>query len=1091
MRRPSLILIVFMLLTMVSGTIVSAAVPTVRIVADSDHETQYTTFSMNKLPDDILEAAEGEILDALVYLTEQVDTPTIVKQAQSIKPAWVSSKTHRNLVRRKVVDALQNAAAQSQQPLLEVLKRGTNQGTVKAFSPYFAVNAIHVQADKEILLELAESPAVAHIVPNPLFQIQEVAPPDPECEWNIVMADAVSVWNMGSRGAGIVVGIIDTGVDWQHPAIKQKWRGYNPEDPDNPQPAGNWYDVLNPTSNILPTDPNGHGTHVAGIIVGEDPVTGRMYGMAPDAQWIAVNAFSSDRVATGSDLLAAGQYMLAPLDSTGTHRPEWAPDIINNSWGRAVSDTSASDFEFFRPMVINWRSAGILPVFAAGNTGPDLNTINEPGCYPESVAVGMIDQSYNLDSQSARGPGFYEGWIKPDLVAPGVNILSCQSGGGYVSMTGTSMAAPHVAGAAALIMSKLPGITLYEVEHTLKSNADPMLYSDAGGNRPSDSFGWGKVAANQSIAIYTWGYFTYAVFNHNAYVVSGMNISESMRISESFYSNRVLGVEYAALSGLGIPGIELPQYLIYMDDYAMAENNLTQITFPDGFIHLGAETLANNQLTEVFFPESIETIGTNALAGNQLDPADLVIKGYSGTPAETYAALNGHTFVNLRPAAITLNQTPTNGGSVLGAGTYVPGTQVTVRAVPATSFTFVHWLEGDTVVSENAEYTFSAEADRQLTAVFTPITYTIIGSSQPEGFGTIIGTGCYTYGQQVSLQSIPADGYRFRYFEEGAVKYTQNPFTFTAYGDRSFTAVLREQIDSQRISGSDRYATAVSICQEGWPTGADHVIVVRGDVFADALAGVPLAYQMNAPILLTASTRLSQTTKTEIIRLGADRITILGGNAAVSETVENELKGMGLIVERIFGDSRYETAALIAQTLPQPSAVPNTAVLVVGTSFPDALAVSSYAAEAGIPILLTRGDALPGVTHTALSDLSIDNVLVIGGPNAISNAVYDQLPQGALTSRIYGANRYETSVRLAQYFGVGTESFVMATGINFPDAMAGGAWAAKRGMGILLTDGQQNKPHASIESFLINESTDQVYLLGGFSALSAALEEWF
>jgi lactocepin len=157
-----------------------------------------------------------------------------------------------------------------------------------------------------------------------------------------------------------------------------------------------------------------------------------------------------------------------------------------------------------------------------------------------------------------------------------------------------------------------------------------------------------------------------------------------------------------------------------------------------------------------------------------------------------------------------------------------------------------------------------------------------------------------------------------------------------------------------RISGSDRYATSVEVSKSGW-SSASVVVLARGDHYADALAGVPLAYRLGAPILLVEPNRLPSVTRQELVRLGASQVIILGGTGAVSTGVANSLKNMGLEVERIAGDSdRFDTAAKIAARV-APYGV-NAVVVANGRNFPDALAAAPYAAVAGYPILLVERD---------------------------------------------------------------------------------------------------------------------------------------
>jgi 5'-nucleotidase/UDP-sugar diphosphatase len=232
-----------------------------------------------------------------------------------------------------------------------------------------------------------------------------------------------------------------------------------------------------------------------------------------------------------------------------------------------------------------------------------------------------------------------------------------------------------------------------------------------------------------------------------------------------------------------------------------------------------------------------------------------------------------------------------------------------------------------------------------------------------------------------------------------------------------------------RIYGGNRYETAVEVSRAGWEQ-AEVVVLARGDDFADALAGVPLAYANDAPILLTRPNRLVAAAEAEIKRLGASKVFILGGLGAISVEVEEQLVGMGLAVERINGKNRYETESLLGAT---------TAVLAYGKDFPDGLAAASYAARQGYPILLTDINRLPESSRAALEG---KDVIVVGGEAVVGQAVIDQL--GGEVTRISGPNRAATSVELARFFQPGGSKMYIATGSDFADALTGAVSGSPR-----------------------------------------------
>ena len=281
-----------------------------------------------------------------------------------------------------------------------------------------------------------------------------------------------------------------------------------------------------------------------------------------------------------------------------------------------------------------------------------------------------------------------------------------------------------------------------------------------------------------------------------------------------------------------------------------------------------------------------------------------------------------------------------------------------------------------------------------------------------------------------------------------------------------------------RISGPNRYDTAVAISQEGW-TSADTVVLARGDEYADALAGVSLAHAYGAPILLTPQNTLATSTATEITRLQADNVVILGGAGAVSETVEVTLQEMGLNVERIFGSNRIETASQIAAVMYEIAPF-DTAILAYGYNFPDALAVASYAAVEGYPILLVNKEMIPQATAEVISQLGIHHFIIAGGSSAISDGLLEKLV-AETKIRISGSDRFATAVALSDHFQPSGDRVYLASGENFVDAITGGVLAAKHNSPLLLV--RSNSIPAVIEDCIFG-TYNQVSILGGAGAVS-------
>ena len=277
-----------------------------------------------------------------------------------------------------------------------------------------------------------------------------------------------------------------------------------------------------------------------------------------------------------------------------------------------------------------------------------------------------------------------------------------------------------------------------------------------------------------------------------------------------------------------------------------------------------------------------------------------------------------------------------------------------------------------------------------------------------------------------------------------------------------------------RISGESRFDTAGMISLRGW-NESDTIVIASGETFPDALAGGPLAYTLNAPILLTYKHRLPSETKGIIEMLKAKHAYILGGVGAVDLYVEKQLKDLDMEITRIGGNDRFQTAAKIADFLPSDQVI-----VANGRNFPDALAVAPYAAKNGIPIVLSESERLPATTKEITDDK--ETSIMVGGEGVISSGVASKLPS---PTRYGGADRYETAKNIIEGLPLGNESAYVATGENFADALAGSVLAAKDNAPILLV--KKDDIPSSIKS-LVN-SYPAFSILGGNNAVSPIVED--
>lgn len=464
---------------------------------------------VSKTDAELLTATDGgAAADFLIVMTEQPDLRGAARPA---------GKTDRG---RYVYETMTAVAARTQAPVRALLDR---QGI--AYRAYWVANMIAVRGDRTLLQTLASRDDVRHIYAN---RWQRVGPPAPVpisgetrrptlVEWNIEIVNAPDVWAAGFTGQGVVIGGQDTGYDWQHPALVNQYRGWNGSTADHNY---NWHDAIhedNPLGNTgtpgnpcgynspTPCDDDGHGTHTMGTMVGETPQLN--IGMAPDAEWIGCRNME-EGWGTPTTYAECYEWFIAPYPLGGDPftdgDPARAPHVINNSWGcPPVEGCVAADV--LQQVVESVRAAGIVTVHSAGNSGSGCGSIDQPGgIYDASFTVGATDDQNTIAAFSSRGPVIIDGSnrLKPDIVAPGVDIHSSIPNNKYAFLSGTSMAAPHVAGLVALLISAEPSLAgrVNTLENLVTQSAMPRTTSQGCGHDepnsvPNNVYGWGRIDA--------------------------------------------------------------------------------------------------------------------------------------------------------------------------------------------------------------------------------------------------------------------------------------------------------------------------------------------------------------------------------------------------------------------------------------------------------------------------------------------------------------------------------------------------------------------------------------------------------------------
>jgi hypothetical protein len=438
----------------------------------------------------------------LIFLEEQADL---------VRAASISDPAER---RAWVYGTLVETAQRSQAPLqAELDRRGVS------YRSHYLINMIEVLERPGLRRAFLKDPEVASVLFQPgvrryaySFQLPPMDPGGPRgVEWNIRELGVDRVWELGYMGQGVIVGSADTGVVWDHPALKKAYLGWDGQAVDH---SFRWYDPWD--GRAAPWDDSGHGTHTTGTMVGLDGEN--RIGVAPGARWIACRNMRHGLGNPGS-YLSCMEFLLAPFPRGGDPLADGDPGqgahVVNNSWGCPGLEGCLPDT--LQIAVDSLRVAGQMMVVGTGNEGPACGSIADPvAIYDAVLSVGAIGRDGRAVGFSSRGPVTVGGSqrLKPDLVAPGLDIRSAVPGG-YASLLGTSMASPHVAGGIAVLWSVEPALIgdLDRTEKLLLQTAQPLTVegvctdasgvgaqgeicgcgSDRLGSVPNNVYGWGRV----------------------------------------------------------------------------------------------------------------------------------------------------------------------------------------------------------------------------------------------------------------------------------------------------------------------------------------------------------------------------------------------------------------------------------------------------------------------------------------------------------------------------------------------------------------------------------------------------------------------
>jgi len=414
-------------------------------------------------------AGPGDEFAVIVKMADRADLATL--------KASFARQEDKTVRHSRVVRILRGKADASQMAIKEDLAAMEQQGRTTKVKSLWIINGLALTADARAIRELGARDDVEEVIPDRVVSFpRSSAVSATGTLWNLDMVGAPVLWRLGYTGQGIVVANLDSGVDVNHPALAAKWRGG----------TNSWFDAVSTPPTTRPFDDNGHGTNTMGVMVAGN-TTDNPVGVAPGATWIAAKIFDSQGNGAHSGIHDAFQWL---LDPSGDGNPADAPSVVNCSWS---IDTAGIYNGEFAPDIQALTTAGIAVVFAAGNSGPLARTSESPGNNPGAFSVGATDGNDLVTTLSSRGPSAYDGSVFPAVTAPGSAIRTTDLTGlnnlnTYAYANGTSLAAPHVAGAFALLLGMDPKLTATEVETAVKAAAQ-----DLGSAGPDNSYGSGRL----------------------------------------------------------------------------------------------------------------------------------------------------------------------------------------------------------------------------------------------------------------------------------------------------------------------------------------------------------------------------------------------------------------------------------------------------------------------------------------------------------------------------------------------------------------------------------------------------------------------
>lgn len=610
----------------------------------------------------------------------------------------------------------------------------------------------------------------------------------------------------------------------------------------------------------------------------------------------------------------------------------------------------------------------------------------------------------------------------------------------------------------------------------------------------------------------TSGDYDYKILSDGTAQITKYNGSgKTLVIPSTLGGKKVTSIGSSAFEiTVGLKSVTIPNGVTSIGYRAFSDcTSLTSVSVPGSVTFIDTCAFSNcSDLENISIPSSLKRFGARAFSGtkwleNQRKKGPFVIvntvlidasqcSGKVTVPGGVTAiGESAFEFADITDVVIS------NGVTLIGNGSFSFCKKLKSVKIPTSVATIEMWaFDGctslESITIPNGVETIGPYAFNKCTSLSS---VSIPGSVKTIDSKAFCGCTALT---SISVpSSVRMIGYKaFGYFTKA--DYTDEKIDgFTIFSEKDSLAQIYAKnnglgfVPVSRLAGSSRYDTAADISKATYDK-ADTVVLAYSMNYADALAGVPLAAKLKAPILLTNTNSLDPATLAEIKRLGAKEVLILGGENAISKQVEQKLAKESIATKRIAGATRFGTASQIAQQL---NTKPTDVFFVYGFNYADALSVSTAAAQKNAPVIyLTTNGKLNADTAAYLAELKenncVKNAYVIGGDKVISDDMMNKAAAALGLSkapRIAGADRFETCVEVNKTFKafLTGNKLCIATGMDFPDALAGGVYAAKNRSPLFLVNGKAKTPalNDAQKAYLKSVKIDSYAVFGGTGAV--------